>query len=60
MRVAAAAAGNSAMDLGIEIGRSEVNVVLIDDAQRVIGQAHSPVPSSKRVPPTAGAPPGTW
>ena len=35
------------MDLGIDIGTSEVKVVLIDDAQHVIGQAHSAVPISR-------------
>ena len=35
------------MDLGIDIGTSEVKVVLIDDAQHIIGQARSAVPISR-------------
>ena len=31
------------MDVGVDIGTSEVKVVLIDDAQRVAGQAHGAV-----------------
>jgi len=38
------------MDLGIDIGTSEVKVVLVDDAQRVIGQATSAVPISRPQP----------
>jgi len=35
------------MDLRIDIGTSEVKLVPIDDAQRVVGQAHSAVPISR-------------
>ncbi len=35
------------MDLGVDIGTSEVKVVLVDGAQRTIGQASSAVPISR-------------
>lgn len=35
------------MDLGIDIGTSEVKVVLVDDTGRVVGQAASPVSISR-------------
>ena len=35
------------MDLGIDLGTSEVKVVLIDDDQRVVGQAHGKVAISR-------------
>ena len=35
------------MDLGIDIGTSEVKVVLVDDTHGIVGQAHSPVPISR-------------
>jgi len=48
------------MDLGIDIGTSEVKVVLIDDAQRVIGQAHSAVPISRPQPLWSEQDPADW
>jgi xylulokinase len=35
------------MDLGIDLGTSEVKVVLLNDDQQVVGQAHSPVAISR-------------
>ena len=35
------------MDLGIDIGTSEVKAVLLDDAQRIVGQAGSALPISR-------------
>lgn len=48
------------MDLGIDIGTSEVKVVLIDDAQRVIGQARSAVPISRPRPLWSEQDPADW
>ena len=48
------------MDLGIDIGTSEVKVVLIDDAQRVIGQSHSSVPISRPQPLWSEQDPADW
>ena len=48
------------MDLGIDVGTSEVKVVLVDDAQRVIGQAHSPVPISRPRPLWSEQDPADW
>ena len=48
------------MDLGIDIGTSEVKVVLIDDAQRVVGQAHSAVPISRPQPLWSEQDPQDW
>jgi xylulokinase len=48
------------MDLGIDIGTSEVKVVLIDDAQRVVGQAHSAVPISRPQPLWSEQAPADW
>ena len=48
------------MDLGIDIGTSEVKVVLLDDAQRVVGQAHSAVPISRPQPLWSEQDPHDW
>jgi xylulokinase len=48
------------MDLGIDIGTSEVKVVLVDDAQRVIGQASSAVPISRPHPLWSEQDPQDW
>jgi xylulokinase len=48
------------MDLGIDIGTSEVKVVLIDDAQHIIGQAHSPVAISRPQPLWSEQDPADW
>jgi len=48
------------MDLGIDIGTSEVKVVLIDDAQRVIGQTHAAVPISRPQPLWSEQDPADW
>lgn len=48
------------MDLGIDIGTSEVKVVLVDAAQRVIGQSSSPVPISRPQPLWSEQDPRDW
>jgi xylulokinase len=48
------------MDLGIDIGTSEVKVVLVDDAQRVVGQSHSPVAISRPHPLWSEQDPHDW
>ena len=48
------------MDLGIDIGTSEVKVVLLDDAQRVVGQAASAVPISRPQPLWSQQDPHDW
>ncbi len=48
------------MDLGIDIGTSEVKVVLVDDAQRVVDQAHSAVPISRPHPQWSEQDPQDW
>jgi xylulokinase len=48
------------MDLGIDIGTSEVKVVLLDDAQVVVGQAHSAVPISRPQPLWSEQNPHDW
>ena len=48
------------MDLGIDIGTSEVKVVLVDDAQAVVGQAHSAVPISRPQPLWSEQNPQDW
>jgi len=48
------------MDLGIDIGTSEVKIVLIDDAQRVVGQAHGAVPISRPRPLWSEQNPQDW
>ncbi len=48
------------MDLGIDIGTSEVKVVLLDDAQVVVGQAHSAVPISRPQPLWCEQDPQDW
>jgi len=48
------------MDLGIDIGTSEVKVVLIDNAQHVVGQAHSAVPISRPQPLWSEQDPQDW
>jgi xylulokinase len=48
------------MDLGIDIGTSEVKVVLVDDAGRVAGQAASAVPISRPHPLWSEQDPRDW
>ncbi len=48
------------MDLGIDIGTSEVKAVLVDDAQRIVGQASSPVPISRPQPLCSEQNPHDW
>jgi xylulokinase len=48
------------MDLGIDLGTSEVKAVLLDDAQRVVGQAHSAVPISRPQPLWSEQNPHDW
>ena len=48
------------MDLGIDLGTSEVKVVLLDGAQRVVGQAHAPVPISRPQPLWSEQDPHDW
>ena len=48
------------MDLGIDIGTSEVKVVLLDAAQRVVGQASSAVPISRPQPLWSEQDPQDW
>ena len=48
------------MDLGIDLGTSEVKVVLVDDAQRVVGQAHAAVPISRPQPLWSEQSPHDW
>ena len=35
------------MDIGIDVGTSEVKALLLDDEQRVVGTAHAPLPISR-------------
>lgn len=48
------------MDLGIDLGTSEVKAVLLDDAQRVVAQAHSAVPISRPHPLWSEQNPHDW
>ena len=48
------------MDLGIDIGTSEVKVVLVDAAQRVVGQSSSAVPISRPHPLWSEQDPRDW
>ncbi len=48
------------MDLGIDLGTSEVKVVLVDDAHRVVGQAHSAVPIARPQPQWSEQDPQDW
>ncbi len=48
------------MDLGIDIGTSEVKVALVDDAQRVVGQASAAVPISRPHPLWSEQNPDDW
>lgn len=48
------------MDLGIDLGTSEVKVVLVDDAGRVVGQAHGAVPISRPQPLWSEQNPQDW
>ena len=48
------------MDLGIDLGTSEVKVALVDDAQRVVGQAASTVPISRPQPLWSEQDPQDW
>ena len=48
------------MDLGIDIGTSEVKVALVDDAQRVVGQASAAVPISRPHPLWSEQNPNDW
>ena len=48
------------MDIGIDLGTSEVKGVLIDDAQRVVGQSHAPVAISRPQPLWSEQNPQDW
>lgn len=48
------------MDLGIDIGTSEVKVVLVDDAQRVVGQSSSALPITRPQPLWSEQDPHDW
>jgi xylulokinase len=48
------------MDIGIDLGTSEVKAVLIDDAQRVVGQSHAPVTISRPQPLWSEQNPQEW
>ena len=48
------------MDIGIDLGTSEVKAVLIDDAQRVVGQGHAPVAISRPQPLWSEQNPQDW
>jgi xylulokinase len=48
------------MDLGIDLGTSEVKALLLDDAQRVVGQAHAAVPISRPRPLWSEQHPHDW
>ncbi len=48
------------MDLGIDLGTSEVKVVLVDDAGRVVGQAHRPVAIARPRPQWSEQDPAEW
>ncbi len=48
------------MDLGIDLGTSEVKAVLLDDAQQVVGQAHAPVPIARPHPQWSEQNPADW
>ncbi len=48
------------MDLGIDLGTSEVKAVLVDDAGRVVGQAHGAVPISRPQPQWSEQDPADW
>ncbi|MEQ1682053.1 MAG: xylulokinase [Burkholderiaceae bacterium] len=48
------------MDLGIDIGTSEVKVVLLDGEQNVVGQAHSAVPIARPQPLWSEQNPQDW
>jgi xylulokinase len=48
------------MDLGIDLGTSEVKAVLVDDAGRVVGQAHGAVPISRPQPLWSEQDPADW
>ncbi|MDM0115214.1 xylulokinase [Variovorax sp. J22R133] len=48
------------MDLGIDLGTSEVKVVLVDDAQSVVGQAHCAIDISRPHPLWSEQDPQDW
>src|SRR5258705_2099561 len=48
------------MDIGIDLGTSEVKAVLIDEAQRVVGQGHAPVAISRPQPLWSEQNPQDW
>lgn len=48
------------MDLGIDLGTSEVKAVLVDDAGQVLGQAHAPVPIARPRPLWSEQDPADW
>jgi xylulokinase len=48
------------MDLGIDIGTSEVKALLLDDAQCVIGTARAPLPMSRSQPLWSEQDPRDW
>ena len=48
------------MDIGIDIGTSEVKALLLDDAQAVVGTAHAPLPISRPHPLWSEQDPHDW
>jgi xylulokinase len=48
------------MDLGIDLGTSEVKAVLVDAAGRVVGQAHGAVPIARPQPQWSEQDPADW
>lgn len=48
------------MDIGIDIGTSEVKALLLDEAQRVVGMAHAALPISRPAPLWSEQDPHDW
>src|SRR3982750_4051113 len=48
------------MDIGIDIGTSEVKALLLDDAQGVVATAHAPLPLSRPYPLWSEQDPRDW
>ena len=48
------------MDIGIDIGTSEVKALLLDDAQCVVGTAHAALPMSRPQPLWSEQDPRDW
>ncbi|HSV58880.1 MAG TPA: FGGY family carbohydrate kinase, partial [Variovorax sp.] len=48
------------MDLGIDLGTSEVKAVLVDEAQAIVGQAHAAVHVSRPQPLWSEQDPQEW